>query len=91
MKINKANNKIEMYLHCKQCLTQKPLGVSLNEYRMNGNSEFQGYDVGWTKVGIQVWCRKHNSNMLHIDFEGQQHPAVTYCKPKKERRNYVKH
>ena len=77
--IEEANNEIEMYLHCKQCLTQKPLGVSM--------AEWGTYDVGWTRLGIQVWCKKHNSNILHMDFQGQKHPAITYCKPIKRRRN----
>ena len=38
-------------------------------------SEWGGYDIGWTKLGLQVWCKKHNCNMMHIDFQGQQHPA----------------
>ena len=61
------DNKILQYVHCKMCLTSKPLGVSM--------SEWGGYEVGWTKLGLQVWCKKHNTNIIHIDFENQQHPA----------------
>ena len=67
------NNKILQYLHCKMCLTSKPLGVSM--------AEWGGYEVGWTKLGLQVWCKKHNANILHIDFQKQQHPANLTCKP----------
>ena len=82
--IEKSNNEIQMYLHCKECITD----FHNKKYAIGWNRK---YAIGWTKVGIQVWCETHNINMIHINFEGQQHPTVTYCKPKKERRSYVKH
>jgi len=36
---------------------------------------YQSVQVGWTKEGIQDWCKRHDCNMIHIDFEGKQHPA----------------
>jgi len=65
----KLTNKLSIlqYLHCGKCIAQKPLGVTM--------SEWGGYDIGWTKLGLQVWCKKHQCNIVHIDFEGQQHPA----------------
>ena len=27
-------------------------------------------DVGFTDIGLQVWCRRHDGNVAHIDFEG---------------------
>ena len=62
-------NQIEMYLHCGLCLKELPKDTSPAEY--------QDVAVGWTKQGIQVWCNRHQANMLHIDFEGQTHPANT--------------
>ena len=29
-------------------------------------------DVGFTRIGIQVWCQRHNKNICHIDFEGNR-------------------
>ena len=29
-------------------------------------------DVGFTRIGIQVWCQHHNKNICHIDFEGNK-------------------
>ena len=29
-------------------------------------------DVGFTRIGIQVWCQRHNKNICHIDFEGNK-------------------
>ena len=34
-------------------------------------------DVGWTEWGLQVWCRRHQANVIHMDFEGEQHMATT--------------
>ena len=32
-------------------------------------------DVGFTRIGIQVWCQRHNKNICHIDFEGNRPSA----------------
>jgi hypothetical protein len=60
-------NQIEMYFHCGRCLSEKPAGVSPKEWAQT--------EVGFTKIGLQVWCKRHDCNICHIDFEGQQHPA----------------
>lgn len=57
--------EISTYLHCGRCLKQ------------SGDDPYtQDIEVGWTKWGIQVWCRRHNINIVHIDFEGQKHKAA---------------
>jgi hypothetical protein len=61
------SNEILSYFHCMQCLTDPALiGTPLRE---------QYLEVGWTMLGLQVWCRRHEINVVHIDFEGHQHPA----------------
>lgn len=60
-------NEIGMYLHCKQCLVELPPDTSPREWAQ--------LEVGWTKAGIQVWCKRHELNVIHMDFEGQKHPA----------------
>lgn len=65
-----AKNEIEMYFHCRECLEElkiKALPLSPAEYAK--------LEVGYTKRGIQVWCRRHDQNVMHMDFEGIQHPA----------------
>jgi hypothetical protein len=59
--------EIELFLHCALCLEQKPEDVSPREWA--------SLEVGWTKLGIQVWCKRHECNVIHIDFEGCQHLA----------------
>jgi hypothetical protein len=69
-------NKLEIfsYCHCGKCIEEwkatKP-GVS--------PAEFARLNVGFTPAGLQVWCVRHNVNVMHIDFQGQQHPADLSC------------
>lgn len=64
-----SKNNIVAYLHCAKCLKEKPPGVSPREWAQ--------LEVGWTPEGIQVWCRRHECNVLHVDFVGNRHPAIT--------------
>ncbi len=43
-------NKIEMYTHCRKCLTDKPEGVS--------PADWSRLECGFTEDGFQVWCRR---------------------------------
>ena len=57
---------IDSYIHCSLCLKD------------SGDDPYtQKLEVGWTKWGIQLWCREHNVNMIHMDFEDMKHPADT--------------
>jgi hypothetical protein len=38
-------------------------------------AEWGEHEVGWTELGIQVWCKRHGINIIHVDFENQKHPA----------------
>lgn len=62
-------NEIKAYLHCARCLQERPDDMSPRDA--------QFISVGWTPLGLQVWCNIHECNVLHIDFEGQKHPANT--------------
>jgi len=33
--------------------------------------------IGFTEIGIQIWCRTHDDNVCHIDFESMKHPINT--------------
>jgi hypothetical protein len=56
-------NELRGYIHCGMCLKE--------------NAGPQMLEIGWTKLGLQIWCRRHNANVMHIDFQGQKHPANT--------------
>ena len=38
---------------------------------MDGESHksYSRFEVGWTNQGFQVWCTRHNHNVMHIDFD----------------------
>jgi hypothetical protein len=62
-----ATNEILTYAHCGQCLDSLPKNESPASYAR--------LSVGFTEIGLQIWCERHNMNVLSIDFEGKKHPA----------------
>jgi hypothetical protein len=60
---------IKLFMHCALCLQELPPGTSPREWSQ--------LECGWTKLGFQVWCKRHEVNVVHVDFEGHQHPANT--------------
>ena len=66
---------IEQPIVCSRCADEVADGtaglVSLAEYGR--------LDVGFTSTGLQVWCRRHDSNVVHIDFEGRELPTDFRC------------
>ena len=62
-------NEIKAFMHCVLCLDSIPDGVSPRVWAR--------LSMGWTPSGFQVWCNRHEVNVLHVDFEGVKHPANT--------------
>ncbi|MAH47432.1 hypothetical protein CMI37_16530 [Candidatus Pacearchaeota archaeon] len=65
--------QVGAFLHC---------GLCLEEWRLHhaGKISPKGYcrqQAGWTKQGIQVWCNRHDVNILHVDFGGHRRRANT--------------
>lgn len=65
-------NSIKMFFHCARCLKEKPSRLSPRDWAK--------LEIGFTKLGVQVWCKRHEINVVHIDFEGQRHPATMETK-----------
>lgn len=68
-------NDIRTFMHCAKCIEEKPHGISPRDWSQ--------LEVGWTLIGFQVWCKRHEINIIHVDFEGQKHPANTTAADKK--------
>jgi hypothetical protein len=64
-----SGNEIAMFFHCGNCLKDIPVGQS--------PSEWSRLEAGFTKIGLQVRCKRCDANIVHIDFEGKKHPANT--------------
>jgi len=61
---------IESFFHCALCVA---------------GGKRSDLEAGLTPIGIQVWCRTHDANIVHVDFEGAKHPANTTRKRPKPR------
>lgn len=59
-------NEISHYFHCSKCLKEKPYGKSPREW-------FK-VEIGWTEKGLQVWCNRHNCNVINIKFKEKFKP-----------------
>lgn len=63
-----TDNQIEMFFHCKLCMEARPANKSPQEWSR--------IEVGATHFGIQIWCKRHDANIMNIDFEGVKHPGI---------------
>jgi hypothetical protein len=68
-----VSNEIEMFFHCGQCMAEYRADFA---DRMTPR-EYGSVEVGWTRLGLQVWCTRHELNVIHIDFLGQKVGANT--------------
>ena len=66
--VPERESEIKSFFHCALCIEELLDGMSPQEY---SHTEF-----GWTEKGFQVWCQRHNANIIHMDFEGQKHPTI---------------
>ena len=57
-------NQIKLFLLCAKCQAEMPAGESPREW--------QRTQAGWTEKGLQVWCWRHNENVLHLEFKGRK-------------------
>lgn len=69
--------EIEGYMHCALCVHELMAKHAAGEELTTSPGAYQRLGVGWTPVGLQVWCSRHEVNIVHIDFQGQRHPANT--------------
>jgi hypothetical protein len=61
--------EIVTFFGCARCVFEKPSEVAPRDWMR--------FEVGWTPRGLQVWCVRHDINVIHMDFEGHKHPANT--------------
>ena len=64
---------IHAFFHCRECLKEWKAGDAPGE----SPSSYARLSVGWTALGLQVVCNRHDLNVVHVDFEGWTHPADT--------------
>jgi hypothetical protein len=62
-----ATNEIVSFMHCGRCLDEMPDNFSPREWVQ--------LEVGFTPLGIQIWCKRREANVMHMDFQGHKFPA----------------
>lgn len=62
-------NRIKQFFHCSQCLEE--LDKSEDEFK-DSPRDFAQIEVGFTKEGFQVWCKRHEINIADFDFMGNK-------------------
>ena len=68
-------NGIEQNIICSKCETEFLLGSTDSR----SLQDYSRLDIGFTSIGVQVWCRRHDANVIHIDFAGQKPTADFRC------------
>jgi hypothetical protein len=58
---DKHPNNIFTHLHCKKCCSEAPPGQS--------PAEWSRLTMGWTKRGVQLWCERHDVNVVELEFD----------------------
>ena len=53
-------NEIRQYLHCQKCVDE--------ESNHQSPRESSRVSVGFTEIGIQVWCERHQEEVVHLNF-----------------------
>ena len=51
-------NQIKTYFNCRKCFAELPEGQSMREYSRT--------QTGWTPIGIQVWCVRHDIEVVSL-------------------------
>ena len=57
---NENMNEITTYFHCQKCVDG---GMNPQSFRESTN-----VSVGFSEIGIQVWCERHQEEVLHLNF-----------------------
>ena len=86
------NNNIETFLHCELCYRELKNAKTEEDFSLIGavagesQMSYSRFEVGWTNQGFQVWCTRHNTNVIHIDFDNINNVKKLAKQMKKERR-----
>ena len=68
---NPDSNHILTFIHCSKCIQE----VTKND--TESPMSYARISVGWSIWGIQLFCNRHNCNIMHVDFEGNKFPSST--------------
>ena len=66
----KVENKIFSFYHCRECLDEICAKQSIGDEV--SPREYANYEFGATEKGFQLWCVRHEKNILALDLLGQK-------------------
>jgi hypothetical protein len=69
----RCEEDVLMFLHCRRCVEEWK--AEALEAAGQSPASYARLSVGWTALGLKVMCHRHGVNIVHVDFEGRQHPA----------------
>ena len=72
--------QIQKPIVCVKCSDEFESGLSDDASLQN----YSRLDVGYTKRGLQIFCRRHELNVCHFDFNNQKIQADFRCLEKKK-------
>ena len=73
--LSQLQNNIIAPVVCETCL-QEYKNILNPSFALR---DFIEIDVGFTEIGIQIWCRRHDKNICHIDFDGHELESDFRC------------
>ncbi len=75
--------EIRAFYQCGLCVAEYKQLCAVDDPSVNGVSpgDFHRLEIGSTPYGFQVWCRRHDVNVIHADFEGRKITANMTRKP----------
>jgi len=78
--IQQPQQEADEFYRCPMCMKELPIGVSPRDY--------SHIEAGFSPRGFQVWCLRHERNIIHITFNEQYVNADTGMFGKFGGRNY---
>lgn len=68
-------NSIKQPVVCQKCFDE----FSTGQTDAGSLQHYARLDVGFSDRGLQVWCRRHDLNVVHVDFDGNALDADFRC------------
>lgn len=81
-----SRKEIRAFYNCGLCVMEFKKLRAAGSPKVEGVSpaEYMQQEVGSTPYGFQVWCRRHQVNVIHADFEGKKITANMHVVPSPE-------
>ena len=78
-KLEHLLNQIDEIIVCTKCSNEFNAGKT----DAKSLQDYSKIDVGFTSRGLQIWCQRHEQNICHLDFKGEQPEIDFRCLEKK--------